>query len=66
MTDTTNLALRVRPLAWTDLGRLAELETALFADDAWSEATWWAELAARPRRDYVVAEWVPVLSLIHI
>ncbi len=60
MSDTTDLALRVRPLAWTDLGRLAELETALFADDAWSEATWWAELAARPRRDYVVAEWVPV------
>ena len=27
----------------------------LFADDAWSEQTWWAELAGRPRRDYVVA-----------
>ena len=28
----------------------------LFADDAWSEQTWWAELAGRPRRDYVVAD----------
>lgn len=42
-----------RPLSWTDIPRLAELEQALFADDAWSEPTWWAELAARPRRDYV-------------
>ena len=24
--------------------------------DAWAEPTWWAELAGRPRRDYVVAE----------
>lgn len=43
-----------RPLAWTDIPRLAELEQELFADDAWSEETWWAELAGRPRRDYVV------------
>ena len=33
---------------------LAALERELFADDAWSEATWWTELAGRPRRDYVV------------
>ncbi|HET7398923.1 MAG TPA: ribosomal protein S18-alanine N-acetyltransferase [Intrasporangium sp.] len=45
----------MRELEWTDLEALARLEVALFADDAWSLATWWAELAERPRRDYVVA-----------
>ncbi len=47
--------LRLRDVEWTDLRRLAELETEVFAADAWSEQTWWAELAERPRRDYVVA-----------
>jgi ribosomal-protein-alanine N-acetyltransferase len=46
----------LRDLQWTDLGRLTELERELFADDAWSAATWWSELAGRPRRDYVVAD----------
>jgi ribosomal-protein-alanine N-acetyltransferase len=50
-----SLEVSLRDLEWTDLGRLAELEQELFADDAWSEATWWGELAGRPRRDYVVA-----------
>ena len=45
----------LRDVAWTDLAALAALEGELFADDAWSEPTWWAEIAARPRRDYVVA-----------
>lgn len=45
----------LRDLEWTDLAPLAELEQQLFADDAWTEATWWTELAGRPRRDYVVA-----------
>jgi len=45
----------LRDLEWTDLETLTALEVALFADDAWSEPTWWAELAGRPRRDYVVA-----------
>ncbi|MEW1954837.1 ribosomal protein S18-alanine N-acetyltransferase [Terrabacter sp. NPDC080008] len=45
----------LRDLEWTDLAHLAELEQHLFASDAWSEQTWWAELAGRPRRDYVVA-----------
>ena len=51
--DAADLVLR--DVEWTDLARLAELEQDLFADDAWSEATWWGELAGRPRRDYVVA-----------
>jgi ribosomal-protein-alanine N-acetyltransferase len=46
----------LREVTWRDIPRLAELETALFADDAWTEATWWAELAGRPRRSYVVLE----------
>ena len=51
MSDVT-----LRELEWTDLTTLAALERELFADDAWSEQTWWAELAGRPRRDYVVAD----------
>ncbi|KAB7743578.1 ribosomal-protein-alanine N-acetyltransferase [Nostocoides sp. F2B08] len=45
-----------RALSWADIPRLVELEGRLFADDAWSAPTWWAELAARPRRDYVALE----------
>jgi ribosomal-protein-alanine N-acetyltransferase len=46
---------RLRELQWTDLDELAALETELFAADAWSVESWWAELAGRPRRDYFVA-----------
>ncbi|MGG5259448.1 ribosomal protein S18-alanine N-acetyltransferase [Phycicoccus avicenniae] len=49
----------VRDARWTDLSGLAALEVALFPDDAWSERSWWSELAGRPRRDYVVANAVP-------
>ena len=46
----------LRELRWTDIGELAALERELFPHDAWTEPTWWAELAGRPRRDYVVEE----------
>ena len=46
----------LRDAHWTDVPALAALEAELFPDDAWSEATWWGELAGRPRREYVVAE----------
>jgi [ribosomal protein S18]-alanine N-acetyltransferase len=46
----------LREMTWRDIPRLAELETELFAEDAWTEATWWAELAGRPRREYLVLE----------
>jgi [ribosomal protein S18]-alanine N-acetyltransferase len=46
----------LREMTWQDIPALAVLEPALFADDTWSEQTWWAELAGRPRRGYVVAE----------
>ena len=44
----------LRELHWSDLPALAALERDLFAQDAWAEPTWWAELAGRPRREYVV------------
>lgn len=50
------LPATLRDARWTDVPALAALEVELFPDDAWSETTWWAELAARPRRDYVVAQ----------
>lgn len=48
-------ATELRELDWRDIETLVRLDAALFADDAWPAATWWAELAERPRRDYVVA-----------
>lgn len=48
--------LTLREMTWRDIANLAVLEKELFADDAWSEQTWWAELAGRPRRSYVVCE----------
>ncbi|WP_207555770.1 ribosomal protein S18-alanine N-acetyltransferase [Intrasporangium flavum] len=47
--------LTLHELEWADLPTLADLEQQLFADDAWSPQTWWSELAARPRREYVLA-----------
>ena len=48
--------LVLREMTWRDIPALAALEPVLFADDAWSEQTWWAELAGRPRRCHVVGE----------
>jgi len=48
--------LRLRPMGWRDIPAAAALERASFPEDAWSEATWWAELAGRPRRHYTVAQ----------
>jgi [ribosomal protein S18]-alanine N-acetyltransferase len=41
-------------MRWSDIDELVALERELCPLDAWSAPTWWAELAARPRRDYVV------------
>jgi ribosomal-protein-alanine N-acetyltransferase len=46
----------MRDLRWTDIEALSDLELTLFPQDAWSRASWWSELAARPRRSYVVHE----------
>jgi ribosomal-protein-alanine N-acetyltransferase len=42
----------LREVRWQDIPALAELERSLFGAEAWSEPTWWAELAQRPRRSY--------------
>lgn len=44
----------LRDARWDDVPALVGLEAVLFPHDSWSEASWWSELAARPRRDYVV------------
>lgn len=47
----------LRAAGWRDLAAMARLESLCFPTDAWSEATFWAELAGRPTRSYwVVAE----------
>jgi len=46
--------MALRELSWRDIPALTAIEPQLFADDAWSEQTWWAELAGRPRRSYVI------------
>ena len=48
-------AIAIREVRWQDLAALAALEADLFGDEAWSLASWWGELAARPRREYVLA-----------
>lgn len=40
-------------MRWQDLDQVVELERRCHPDDAWSAQTWWAELAARPRRAYI-------------
>lgn len=47
----------LRPARWWDVPALAEIDAALFGTDAWSQATFWSELAGVPdRRWYRVAE----------
>lgn len=48
--------VQLREADWRDLGAMAGLESEIFVDDAWSEASMWAELALRPRRAYLVAQ----------
>lgn len=53
---TTTLTTTVREVRWQDLEALADLETELFGAEAWTLASWWGELAGRPRREYLLAE----------
>lgn len=46
----------MRDLHWTDIEAVTVLEHELFPDDAWSPPSLWSELAARPRRSYVVEQ----------
>ena len=54
--EMTSSEMTWREMTWRDIPALIALEPELFADDAWSEQTWWAELAGRPRRCYVVGD----------
>ena len=53
MSAVTTRPVLARPMSWLDVPALVDLETELFGPDAWDAPTWWAELAARPRRDYL-------------
>ncbi len=44
----------VRPMRWQDVEAVVALEQLSYPQTAWSVATWWAELACRPRRAYLV------------
>lgn len=46
---------QIREASWRDVDELTRLDGELFEHEAWSEKQWWDELAARPRREYVVA-----------
>lgn len=46
----------MRDLRWTDIEAVTDIEHDLFPKDAWSPGSLWSELAARPRRSYVVEE----------
>lgn len=52
--DTSTTVLR--DATWRDIATLTRLDAELFENEAWNETTWWEELAARPRREYVIAE----------
>ncbi|MEP7159930.1 MAG: ribosomal protein S18-alanine N-acetyltransferase [Dermatophilaceae bacterium] len=56
MTGRLAGAVALREAHGADVPALARLDEELFGADAWGERTWWAELARRPRRYYVVAE----------
>jgi [ribosomal protein S18]-alanine N-acetyltransferase len=44
----------LEPVRWWDLPDVLALERRLFGDDAWSEATWWGELAQSGSRRYLI------------
>jgi len=48
--------LTLRRMRWWDLAEVLPIETEVFADQPWSPAQWWSELAGVPqRRHYLVA-----------
>ncbi len=55
MSVMTEPALALRPMTWHDIPALAAMEAELFPEAPWSQASWWGELAGRPRREYLVA-----------
>ena len=56
MTRATATPFALREVRWQDLAELAGHERDLFGPLAWSQESWWGELAGRPRREYLLAE----------
>lgn len=52
---TREVRVELRELEWPDLPEVGALDEQIFGRDAWSAASWWSELAGRPRRRYTVA-----------
>lgn len=52
----------LREMRWSDIPELARLDAEIFDTDAWSQETWWSELAARPRREYIVLARAQILG----
>jgi [ribosomal protein S18]-alanine N-acetyltransferase len=52
----------MRPMRWWDIEAVMRLERELFADEAWTEAMFWSELAERATRRYLVTEDGPALT----
>jgi ribosomal-protein-alanine N-acetyltransferase len=50
----TSAPARLEPVRWWDLPEVVALERLLFGDDAWTEATWWGELAQAGSHRYLV------------
>jgi ribosomal-protein-alanine N-acetyltransferase len=48
-------AVTLTPMRWWHVSEVMELERELFAEEAWSEAAYWNELADPGTRYYVVA-----------
>jgi ribosomal-protein-alanine N-acetyltransferase len=46
----------LRPMRWWDIPPAMAIERELFGGEAWTEAMFWSELAARDTRYYLVAE----------
>ncbi len=46
--------MTLRDVTWRDIDRLVALDEAIFRENAWNAASWWNELAQRPRREYVL------------
>jgi ribosomal-protein-alanine N-acetyltransferase len=49
------MTAQLRAMRWWDIEPVLRLEQALFAEDAWTDAMFWSELAQRETRHYVVA-----------
>jgi [ribosomal protein S18]-alanine N-acetyltransferase len=49
------MTVELRPMRWWDIESVMGMEVELFAEDAWSDAMYWSELAERESRFYLVA-----------